>query len=94
MGEKLFCKAARYFKRAFKAKHGVTQCGPLPPTILNFMVDAVVRTWLMEVGGAMDFLDVQHPLVCLYTNSSLIMVHIPLPSSSGPSTPSESTLTA
>ena len=42
-GGNLYCRAARYYGRVFKAKRGVTQGGPLSPTIFNLMVDAVVR---------------------------------------------------
>ena len=39
-GGNLYCRAARYYGRAFKAKRGVTQGGPLSPIIFNIMVDA------------------------------------------------------
>ena len=41
------------------------------------MVDAVVRTWLVEVEGSMDFVDVCRLLVCFYTNDSLSMARNP-----------------
>ena len=38
---------------SFKGNQGVTQGGPLSPTILNLVVDAVVRHWLsVMVEGA------------------------------------------
>ena len=38
---------------AFKGNQGVTQGDPLPPTIFNVVVDAVVRHWLsVMVEGA------------------------------------------
>ena len=42
-GGNLYCRAARYYGRVFKAKRGVTQGGPLSPTIFNLMVDAVIH---------------------------------------------------
>ena len=39
----LVCKAGGYFSQIFKAKHGITQGGPLLPIISNLKVDTVVR---------------------------------------------------
>ena len=36
---------------AFAARQGVTQDGPVSPTIFNVMVDAVVREWLRQTHG-------------------------------------------
>ena len=73
----LYCRMARYYGRVFKAKHGVTQDGPLSPTIFNLMVDAVVRAWLMEVEGSMDFADVHRLLAVFYTDDGLIVARNP-----------------
>ena len=35
-----------YYGEAFKGARGVTQCDPLPPTIFNVVVDAVVCHWV------------------------------------------------
>ena len=39
----LVCKAAGCFELFFKAGRGITQGGPVSPTIYNLMVDAVIR---------------------------------------------------
>ena len=44
-------RAAGYYGTAFVGERGVTQGDPLPPTIFNVVVDAVVRHW---VNGIMD----------------------------------------
>ena len=38
-------RAGVYYREAFKGARGVTQGDPLSPTILNVVVDAVVRHW-------------------------------------------------
>ena len=38
--------AVGYYGAAFKEAWGVTQGYPIPPTILNVVVDAVVRPWV------------------------------------------------
>jgi hypothetical protein len=69
----LICKLGGYFGRVFKAKRGVTQGGPLSPTIVNLMVDAVVCAWLMEIDGTMDITDVRRLLACFYADDGLIV---------------------
>ena len=39
-------RAGSYYGKGFKGGRGVTQGDPLSPTILNVVVDAVVRHWL------------------------------------------------
>ena len=39
-------RAGGYYGKAFKGAGGVTQDDPLSPTILNVVVDTVVRHWL------------------------------------------------
>ena len=41
----LVCKASSCYGALFKARRGVTQGGPVSPTIFNLMVDAVIREW-------------------------------------------------
>ena len=53
------------------------QGGPLSPTIFNLMVDAVVRAWLMEVGGMMEFSDIRRLLTVFYADDSLIVARDP-----------------
>ena len=38
----LVCRTSGYHGSPFIAKHGITQGGPLSPTIFNIMVDAIV----------------------------------------------------
>merc|ERR1712086_1230862 len=70
-GGNLYYRAARYYGRVFKAKRGVTQGGPLSPTIFNLMLDAVVKVWLMELEGKMDFQDVHRLLAVFYADDGL-----------------------
>ena len=42
----MVAKAGGYYRAAFKGARGVTQGYPLPPTIFNVVVDAVVRHWV------------------------------------------------
>ena len=44
-GSVLVCKATGCYGEPFKARRGVTQGGPVSPTIFNLMVDAVIREW-------------------------------------------------
>ena len=39
-------RAGGYYEKAFKGARGVMQGNPLPPTIFNVVVDAVVRHWI------------------------------------------------
>jgi hypothetical protein len=73
----LICKADGYFGRVFKAKRGVTQGGPLSPTIFNVMVDAVVRAWMIEIDGVMEIADMRRLLACFYADDRLIVAHDP-----------------
>ena len=42
-------KAGGYYGAAFKGGRGVTQGDPLPPTIFNVVVDAVVQHWVTVI---------------------------------------------
>ena len=39
----LVCRAAGFYGRPFRARRGVTQGGPVSPSIFNLMVDAIIR---------------------------------------------------
>ena len=39
-------RAGGYYGTGFKGERGMTQVYPLPPTIFNVVVDAVVRHWV------------------------------------------------
>ena len=47
----MVARAGGYYGKAFKGERGVTQGGPLSPTIFNVVVDVVVRHW---VNGLVD----------------------------------------
>ncbi len=47
----MVCRAQGNYGRPFKAYRGVTQDGPLSPTLFNILVDAVVRAWMPQVFG-------------------------------------------
>ena len=75
----LVCRASGYYGRPFRARRGVTQGGPLSPTIFNLMVDAIVREWvrvLQEVHG-MGLEDVRRLMACFYADDGLIVARDP-----------------
>ena len=41
----LVCRAMRYYGYLIKIFRGVTQDGPVPHTIFNFMMNTVIREW-------------------------------------------------
>ena len=45
----MVAKAGGYFGHLFKEYQGVTQVNPLPPTIFNMVVVAVIRHWVVVV---------------------------------------------
>ena len=47
-------RAGGYFGVPFKGYCGVTQGDPLPPTISNVVVDAVIRYWVAAVAPTED----------------------------------------
>ena len=74
----LCCRAAGYYGRIFHARRGVTQGGPLSPTIFNLMVDAVVREWerqLVARGLGLD--DVRRLFACFYADDGLLAARDP-----------------
>ena len=51
----MVAKSGRYYGAEFKGYQGVTQGEPISPTILNVVVDVVVRHWVtVMVEGAED----------------------------------------
>lgn len=74
----LACSAAGFYGALFRARRGVTQGGPLLPTIFNLMVDAVICEWerqLIEKGLGFD--DVRRLFACFYADSGLIAARNP-----------------
>eukprot|EP00978_Attheya_sp_CCMP212_P003779 scaffold8023_cov54-Attheya_sp.AAC.7 len=49
--QQIIVKASGYHGTPFQATRGVTQGDPVPPTIFNIMVDAVIRYWLSLACG-------------------------------------------
>ena len=45
----MMARAGGYYGEAFKGARGVTQVNPLPPTIFNVVVDAVVWHWIVGI---------------------------------------------
>ena len=43
----MVARAGGYYRTAFNGAQEVTQGNPLSPTILNVVVDSVVRHWVM-----------------------------------------------
>ena len=71
--EVLVCRAAGYYGRPFKAERGVTQGGPLSPTIFNLMVDAIVREWVFQMEAAdFDTTDIRVIAAVFYADDGLI----------------------
>ena len=70
-------RASGYYWDPFQGYWGVTQGGPLPPRILNFMVDAIIRNWVGLVAENKAGPDgfgqmVADKVVLFYTDDGLI----------------------
>jgi hypothetical protein len=82
-GAMMVCRAAGVYGRVFKAFRGVTQGGPLSPTIFNLMVDAVVREWLRQLLSAesaeagITKEDIRLLMACFYADDGLVMSQDP-----------------
>ena len=76
--ETLVCRAAGYYGVPFRAERGVTQGGPLSPTVFNLMVDAIMREWVyqMEATG-IDADDVRVIAAVFYADDSLVAARDP-----------------
>ena len=75
----MVCRASGYYGRRFRARRGVTQGGPLSPTIFNLMVDAVVQEWarILQADHGMGLEDVRRLLSCFYADDGLIVARDP-----------------
>ena len=51
---RIVAKAGDYYRSAFQLSRGVTQGEPLSPTILNVVMDAVVRHWVAVMAKGAD----------------------------------------
>ena len=71
----LVCRASGYYGSPFSAERGVTQGGPLSPTIFNIMVDAIMREWvrLMEAAG-INAADIRTIAAVFYADDGLVAV--------------------
>ena len=74
-------RAGGRYGRPFEARRGVTQGGPLSPTIFNIMVDAVVREWLKDAAtvgeGETAIRDVRRLLAAFYADDGLVVARDP-----------------
>ena len=52
-------RSGGYYGAAFKGERGVTQGDPLSPTLINVVVDAVVRHWLEGLQEAKEEKDAE-----------------------------------
>ena len=70
------CRAGGRYGRRFKARRGVTQGGPLSPTIFNLMVDAVVREWLSRALSPEEareaILQVRQLMAAFYADDAVV----------------------
>ena len=76
--EVLVCRAAGFYGRTVKSSRGVTQGGPLSPTIFNLLMDVIVREWvrLMELKG-FDTADICAIVAVFYADDGLIAARDP-----------------
>ena len=66
------------YGRLFKAERGVTQGGPVSPTIFNLMVDAIVRQWIHQMKAAgFDTAHIRVIAAVFYADDGLITAHNP-----------------
>ena len=71
-------RAIRYYRAPFKGFRGLTQGGPLLPNLLNIVVDAVFRHWLMilaeeKTGPRVFDHTVQHISELFYSDNRIIV---------------------
>ena len=50
----MVARAGGYYGLSFQGSRGVTQGGPLSPTIFNVVVDAVVQHWVSVMVDSKD----------------------------------------
>ena len=76
------CLAGGRYGRRFKARRGVTQGGPLSPTIFNLMVDAVVREWLSRALSPEEareaILQVRQLMAAFYADDAVVASRDPV----------------
>ena len=53
----MVARARHYYSTPFKGHQGSTQGYPIPPTIFNMVVDAVINQWVTLVTGEEAVLD-------------------------------------
>ena len=70
---RIVARAGGYYGKSFKGFRGVTQGGPVSPTIFNVVVGAVVRHWVEDMvestggkGGRGQDVRHQNALFCVY----------------------------
>ena len=74
----LVCRASGYHGSPFSAERGVTQGGPLSPTIFKIMVDAIVREWVRQIELAgFDDSDIRAIVTVFYADDGLLAARNP-----------------
>ena len=74
----LVYKAAGCFGLPFRAGRGVTQGGPVSPTIFNLMVDAIIREWeRLLVIRRIPLSEICTLIAIFYANDGLIAARNP-----------------
>ena len=75
----LVCRASGYCGRPFRDRRGVTQGGPLSPTIFNLIVDAIVLEWVrvLQAKHGMGLEDVRRLMACFCADDGLIVARDP-----------------
>ena len=73
-------KDGGYYTPPFKGYRSVTQGDPLPSTIFNVAVDAVIRHWVVVVAPTKAGVEgltvlVQNPAAYLYADAGLVAFH-------------------
>ena len=70
-------RAGKYYRPPFKGYRRVTQVHPLPPTLFNVVVDAIIRHWVTVVAATEADtegigLSIQDLAVYFYANDGIV----------------------
>ena len=71
-------RATGFYGMIFKARRGVSQGGPLLPTIFNLMVDVITSEWERQpIKKGLGLDKVRRLFACLYADDGLLAAHKP-----------------